>query len=127
VDTPSRTGLALSRGIRATRFSLEKLMIRAKSKSCNDEVHWKVEVDSRSGRIDGVATISVWQGVVIYGLPKVSLGPVMLDPSIPCRRATPETALPPFQGWPARRVTRPGADFYPLDNLTLYAYGLYQV
>jgi hypothetical protein len=32
-----------------------------------------------------------------YGLPKVSLGPTMPNPSTPCGRATPETALQPFQ------------------------------
>jgi hypothetical protein len=31
------------------------------------------------------------------GLPKVSVGPAMPDPSTPCRRATSETALWPFQ------------------------------
>jgi hypothetical protein len=39
-----------------------------------------------------------------YGLPKVSPGPAMLDPSTPCGQATPERALQPFQGWPARRA-----------------------
>ena len=36
-----------------------------------------------------------------HGLPKVSLGPAMLELSMPSGRATPETALRPFQGWPA--------------------------
>jgi hypothetical protein len=35
-----------------------------------------------------------------HGLPKVSSGSVMSYPFTPCRRATPETALQPFQGWP---------------------------
>jgi hypothetical protein len=35
-----------------------------------------------------------------HGLPKVSPGPAMPDPSTPCRRASPETALRSFQGWP---------------------------
>jgi hypothetical protein len=39
-----------------------------------------------------------------HELPKVSQGLVMPDPSMPCGRATAETALWPFQGWPARRV-----------------------
>jgi hypothetical protein len=38
------------------------------------------------------------------GLTKVSFGPAMLYPSTPCGRATPQTALQPFQGWLARRV-----------------------
>jgi hypothetical protein len=36
-----------------------------------------------------------------HGLPKVSLVPVLPNP---CGRATPETALQPFQGWPTCRV-----------------------
>jgi hypothetical protein len=39
-----------------------------------------------------------------HGHPKVSSGLNMPDPSMPCRRATPETALWPFRGWPTRRV-----------------------
>jgi hypothetical protein len=39
-----------------------------------------------------------------HGLPKVPLWPVMPYPSTSCRRAIPETALWPFQGWPARRA-----------------------
>jgi hypothetical protein len=35
------------------------------------------------------------------GNPKVSPGPAMPYPSTPYRRTTPETALQPFQGWPA--------------------------
>jgi hypothetical protein len=38
-----------------------------------------------------------------HGLPKVSPGLTMPNPYTPCRRATPETALCPFQGWPAHR------------------------
>jgi hypothetical protein len=34
----------------------------------------------------------------INGLPKVSLGPAMPDPSTPCGRATPEMALRSFLG-----------------------------
>jgi hypothetical protein len=37
------------------------------------------------------------------GLPKVSIGPAMFDPSMLCGRATPETALRPFQGMTSRR------------------------
>jgi hypothetical protein len=40
-----------------------------------------------------------WGG---HGLPKVSLAAAMSDPSTPCGRATPETALPPFKGWLVR-------------------------
>jgi len=39
-----------------------------------------------------------------HGLPKVSPGPAMPDPSMPCGRATPETALQQFRGRPAHRV-----------------------
>jgi hypothetical protein len=39
-----------------------------------------------------------------HGLPKVSIRPTMPDPSTPCGRASPETALRPFQGWPASRA-----------------------
>jgi hypothetical protein len=34
-----------------------------------------------------------------HGLPKVPLGSAMTDPTESSRRATPETALRPFQGW----------------------------
>jgi hypothetical protein len=39
-----------------------------------------------------------------HELSKVSPGPAMPDPSMPYEQATPETALWPFQGWPARRA-----------------------
>jgi hypothetical protein len=49
----------------------------------------------------------------IHGLPKVSPGPAMPDPSMPCKWATPKTALRPYAGrWPA-------AVFYPLGYPTL--------
>jgi hypothetical protein len=56
----------------------------------------------------------------IYGLPKGSPGPAMPKPSTPCGGATPETALWPFQGWPARRGGLPAAAFYPLGYPTPY-------
>jgi hypothetical protein len=37
----------------------------------------------------------------IHGLPKVSPGPAMPNSFKPCGRATPETALQPFLGWPS--------------------------
>ena len=37
-------------------------------------------------------------------LPKVSPGPALPDPSTPCGRATPKTALQLFLRWPARRA-----------------------
>jgi hypothetical protein len=52
-----------------------------------------------------------------HGLPKVSLGPIIPDPSMPCRRATPETALQPL---------RPAAVFYPFEDSTSYGYDFYQ-
>jgi hypothetical protein len=41
----------------------------------------------------------------IHGLPKVSPRPTMPNPSTP-RRTTHDTALRPFQGWPACRAGR---------------------
>jgi hypothetical protein len=35
-----------------------------------------------------------------HELPKVSRWPYIFYPSPPCRQATSETALQPFQGWP---------------------------
>jgi hypothetical protein len=51
-----------------------------------------------------------------YGLPNVSLGPAMPDPSTPFGRATLETTLRPFQGWPARRAGGLGPSSTPLDT-----------
>jgi hypothetical protein len=42
-----------------------------------------------------------WGG---HGCHKVSLGPTMPYPSMACGRAIPETALWPFQRWPARKA-----------------------
>jgi hypothetical protein len=52
----------------------------------------------------------------IHGVPKVSPGPAMLDPSTPCERATPETALRLFLGWPARRPGNMRPSSTPLDT-----------
>jgi hypothetical protein len=57
-----------------------------------------------------------------HGLPKVLPGPAMPCSSTPCGRATPETALQPFQEWPAPKG-RSAAVFYPLGDPTPYAYG----
>jgi hypothetical protein len=54
-----------------------------------------------------------WGG---HGLLKVSPGLAMPDPSTPCGRAIPETALWPFQGWPE-------AVFYPVGYPASSAYG----
>jgi hypothetical protein len=51
-----------------------------------------------------------------HGLPKVSPLPAMLYPSMPCRQATPETALSPLQEWPARRAGSLWPSFIPLDT-----------
>jgi hypothetical protein len=40
----------------------------------------------------------------IHGLPKVSPRTALPNPSTPCGRATPETTLRPFLGWPAPRA-----------------------
>jgi hypothetical protein len=55
-----------------------------------------------------------------HEFPIVSLEPTMPDPSTPCGRATPETALWPLQGWPVRGQT--AAVFYPFGHPTSYTY-----
>jgi hypothetical protein len=52
----------------------------------------------------------------IHILPRVSPGPALPDPSMPCRRVTAETALWPFQGWPARRADGLRPSSTPLDT-----------
>jgi hypothetical protein len=51
----------------------------------------------------------------IHGLPKVSPSPVKPNPYTPCGQSTPQTALRPFEGWPACRAggLRPSSS--PLD------------
>jgi hypothetical protein len=51
-----------------------------------------------------------------HGLPKVSLGPAMLYPCMPCGQATPETALQLFQGWLTHRVGGLQLSSTPLDT-----------
>jgi hypothetical protein len=61
-----------------------------------------------------------------HGLPKVSLGPAMSYPSTPCRRATPETTLRPFQREVAHpKSWRSPAIFFHLGHPTPYAYGVW--
>jgi hypothetical protein len=50
-----------------------------------------------------------------HGVPKVSLGPAMPYPSMPCRLATPETDLHPFQEWPAHSAGGLRPSSTPLD------------
>jgi hypothetical protein len=57
-----------------------------------------------------------------HGLPKVSPGPAMPDPSTSCGRATPEKALRLFQGWPACRVGGLRPSSTPFGHPTPYAY-----
>jgi hypothetical protein len=61
-----------------------------------------------------------------HGLPKVSLGPAMPNPSTLCERATPETAIRSFWGWPTHRVCdlRPSSTLLdtPRRTLMLYCY-----
>jgi hypothetical protein len=57
-----------------------------------------------------------------HGLLNVSLGPAMLNPSMPCGRATPETALRWFQVWPSMQGGWPAAVFYPFGRPMPYAY-----
>jgi hypothetical protein len=52
----------------------------------------------------------------IYGLPKVSPGPAMPDPSTPCRLAMPEMARWLFLGLPARRTGGLRPSSTPLDT-----------
>jgi hypothetical protein len=54
---------------------------------------------------------------VWHGLPKVSPGPAMPDPATPCKRATPETALRPFQGWPIHKAVNLRPSSTLLDSL----------
>jgi hypothetical protein len=59
------------------------------------------------------------------GFFKVLPRPVMFYPSMPCWRATPETALQPFQGWPACRAGGLGPFSTPLDipcHTPIYSY-----
>jgi hypothetical protein len=62
----------------------------------------------------------VWISSSVKGLllllPKVSLGPAMPYPSMPCRRATSEIALWPFQDSPAHMVGKLWPSTTPLDT-----------
>jgi hypothetical protein len=51
-----------------------------------------------------------------HGLPKVVPGLAMPYPSTPCGRATPETDILLFHGWPARRAGGLRRSFTPLDT-----------
>lgn len=53
----------------------------------------------------------------IHGLPKVSTGSTMPDPSLPCGQATHDTALRPFLRWPAHRAGGLQPSSAPLDTL----------
>jgi hypothetical protein len=55
-------------------------------------------------------------GVIIEFFYIFSPGPAKPNPYTPCGRATPQTALRPFGGWPARRAggLRPSSS--PLDT-----------
>jgi hypothetical protein len=56
-----------------------------------------------------------------HGLPKVSTGSTMPDPSTPCGQATPETASQ-LQGWPTHKAGGLEPSSTILDPPTLYAY-----
>jgi hypothetical protein len=56
-----------------------------------------------------------------HGLPKVSPGPAMPDPSTPWGRATPEKPLRPFKGVALPQGGRPAAVFFPFGHPTSYA------
>jgi hypothetical protein len=51
-----------------------------------------------------------------HRLPKVLLGPVLTNLSMPCRGATPETDLQPFPVWPAHRLNGLQPPSTPLDT-----------
>jgi hypothetical protein len=51
-----------------------------------------------------------------HELAKVSVEPAMPDPSTPCGCTTSETALRPFQGWPAHRASGLRSTSTPLDT-----------
>jgi hypothetical protein len=51
-----------------------------------------------------------------HGLPNVSPAPAIPYPPTPCGRATSETALRPFQGWPSRRAGGQRPSSTPLDT-----------
>jgi hypothetical protein len=57
-----------------------------------------------------------------HGLPKVLLGPAMPDPSTPCGRATPVTALTTISGVACPQGSRPAAVFYAFGHHTPYDY-----
>jgi hypothetical protein len=64
--------------------------------------------------------IQAHMGTGIHGLPKVSPGHAMPDPSTPCGQATPETTLRLFQGWQNRRAggLRPCSSPLPTPSRT---------
>jgi hypothetical protein len=51
-----------------------------------------------------------------HGLPYVTPGPTLPYPSMPCGRTTPETALQPFQRWPAHWMGDLWLSSSPLDT-----------
>jgi hypothetical protein len=51
-----------------------------------------------------------------HRFPKVSVGPAMPNPFMPCGRATPEMTLQLFQGRPTRRVGSRRPSSTPLDT-----------
>jgi hypothetical protein len=57
-----------------------------------------------------------------HGLPKVSHGPAMPNPSTPFGRATPEIALRSVSGVTHPQGGQPAAVFYPFGHPTPYAY-----
>jgi hypothetical protein len=55
-----------------------------------------------------------------HGLPKVSLGPAMLDLSMPCGQATHETAIQIFQRWPTHRFLPSSTLFYTPRRMPMF-------
>jgi hypothetical protein len=51
-----------------------------------------------------------------HGVSKVLLGPAMPYPSMPSKRATPETNLRLFQGWPSHKARGLRQSSIPLDT-----------
>jgi hypothetical protein len=131
LDTPRRTPMVKGREnpggkswvfIASTQFGPETVKKRRPSTStngCSVLIGTRILEPSFECR---------WRGPWAYGkgghgLPKVSTGPTMPDPSIPCGQASPETALRPFLVEVRPQSERPAAVFYPFGHPTPYAYG----
>jgi len=78
--------------------------------------NWRISADGATRRRDAVVNGHGRMARGRHGLPKVSPRPAMLDSSTPSGRATAETALLMFQGWPARKAGSLRLSSSPLDH-----------